>query len=167
MPSKVLPAICTFFFFRNTFFSRWPTFRLACKYFQLAAFVMLIYDHSKLVILSKPLASTQVWIFPSANFWPGGLSVIPFHLEILTLDYFARLIASGSRSCRVPLLYSWSIDMSPPFNLLLFSLVSLQIFSLVGVPYWWEPAYHDPNLMSNGWVTCILDYGGLTSLQMQ
>ena len=41
-------------------FTHWPTFRLADKYFQLAAFVMLIYDHSKLFIqvLSKPI--TQV-----------------------------------------------------------------------------------------------------------
>ena len=74
--------------FSKQLFSHWPTFRLAGKYFQLAAFVMLIYDHSKLVILSKPLASTQVWIFPSANVWPGGLSVIPLRLENLTLNYF-------------------------------------------------------------------------------
>ena len=29
------------------------TFRLAGKYFQLAAFVMLIYDHSKFIVLSS------------------------------------------------------------------------------------------------------------------
>lgn len=86
MPSKVLPAICALLLLFEVYFTDWPIFRLADKYFQLAASVMLFYDHSKLIILSKP--RIQVYIFPSAYVWPGGLSAILLRLENLILNYY-------------------------------------------------------------------------------
>ena len=48
-PRKHCQPFVRWLFFLKHIFNHWTTFRLADKYFQLAASVMLIYDHSKVI----------------------------------------------------------------------------------------------------------------------
>jgi len=162
------PFVCRFFV-ETDLFTYWPPSRVAAKYFQLAAFVMLIYDHSKLMAACRSTRATHwLWVFPSANVWPGGISVLSSCKPCIEL--LARSIASGNKSSPVPRFYSWLIDISRPFNLLLFWLVSPQIFSLMRSLIDGDNLNQLFTIHIGGLArkkTCILCCRSLTSLQMR
>jgi len=132
MPLQLLHVICALFFFEIYLLMLHTNSLLGWlanifNWQHLLCLFMITVSISQFTPLSK--SSTQIWIVPSDNVRPGGLSLYPFNPKPV-IELSTRSIASGSRNSRVPPFYFWPIGILPPFNLSLFWLVGLKIFSL-------------------------------------